>query len=100
MAELVRAAGEEICIEQGGDIRHGDWAIGNAARRGFDLDERFEPEHAAGAVADDLDGCAALCCLAGNVGGYSIGADREGCSVNGNIDPEYGAHDKAPLTIS
>ena len=31
VAELVRAAGEEICIEQGGDIRHGDWAIGDAA---------------------------------------------------------------------
>ena len=100
MAELVRAAGEEICIEQRGDIGHGDGAIGDAARRGFDLDEGFEPEHAAGAVADDLDGSTALCCLAGNVGGYSIGADREGCGVNRNIDPECGAHDKAPLTIS
>ena len=54
-AARVRAASEEIRVEQRGDVRNRDWPVADAATRRFHLDQRLKPSHAARAGADDLD---------------------------------------------
>ena len=54
-AQRVAFAIEQVGIEKRGDVGGADRAIADAASRGLDFDQRFEPEHATRAVAHEGD---------------------------------------------
>ncbi len=70
-----------LAREHGGDVVGGHVGIPHPARGGVELDQRLEPEHAAGPVADDLHPG----CLEG--GRHLVGADRDRGGVPGDEHP-------------
>ena len=94
--QLVSAASLEAGFEQRGDILRHDRAIGDAPLRRLDLDHRLEPEHAARAVADDLDGGAARLRFPGDGLRHRLGTDREGGGVDRHEDADRRAHCGTP----
>ena len=80
--------GGDCRIEHAPRIGHGHRAIGDAARRGLDLDHRLQPIEAARAVADDLDRHASLGGGLPERLGDRVAAERDGAGVAGNEQAE------------
>ena len=90
------AAHLEPGIEKRADVIDPDRAIGDPARGRFDFNQRFEPHHAPGAVADDDNVDTGVMGPFGDCPGHRIGADRDGAGVRWNKDPN--AHAPTPPT--
>ena len=86
--ECVRAAIEEVGIEQRGDVGDRDGAIGNAARWRVDLDERLKPVHATRAVAHHAGIEAARDDLVGDGGSNFVRAESNRGGVARNVDAD------------
>src|SRR5690606_36269521 len=84
----VFAAGMEAGVEQARDFLLLDRAEADAAGVGRDFDQRLQPEHAARAVAHELDVDAARLCLLGNGGRGFIGAQRQRVGIARNVDSD------------
>ena len=65
MAERMVAAGQQARVEQARDVARRDRPVGDAAGRRLDLDERLQPEQAAGPIADDGDVERSVACVDG-----------------------------------
>jgi hypothetical protein len=87
--ELMLLAFQEAALEEARNVGGLHRAVGDAAGRRFNLDQRFEPKHAARAVADDLDLGVALLGFGGNGLGDGIGAHRQSGSIARDIDPGH-----------
>src|SRR5882724_7159237 len=61
-------------------------AVGHARAAGLDLDQGLEPQKAARAVADELDGDSASARLRHDGLGGPIGADTERCRIARHVD--------------
>ena len=94
--QAMLAGRRQACVEQRGDVRRRHGAIGDPPLRRFDLDQRLQPEHAARAVADDLDGDPATLRLLHDGSRDTLGADRKRGGIDRNKDADWRAHASAP----
>ena len=87
--ERVLAAVEEIRLEQARHVGRLHRAVGDAALRRLHFDQRLQPQHAARAVADDLDLAVALLGFGSDRLGDGIGAHRQRGGIAGNEDLDH-----------
>ena len=85
----VLAALVKTGIEEGGDIVFIHVRIANTPVRRRDFHERFEPQHAARAIANDLHGDAATCRFRNDLLGDAIGAQRERRRIARYVDARH-----------
>ncbi len=102
MAELVLLAFEEVRLEQARYVFRLYGTVSDPALRCLDLDQRFEPQHAARAVADDLDlGIALLGFRSDRLGdGISAHRQRSGIAGNENLDHAAAPRSRSAMMLS
>ena len=84
--QCMRAAVEQTGLDQFRDVTGFDWSVSDATGGGLNFDEGFQPEHAAGSVADHLDGDSPGCGQLDDPRRDIVGAHRTRRRVTGNID--------------
>ena len=89
--KLVFFTVEELGLEEAWNVGRFHRAVGDAAVGRLDLDQRLQPQHAARAVADDLDLGVALLGLGGDRLGDVIGAHRKGGCIARYEDLDHAA---------